>query len=132
MGMSLEQLGKLCEIANALGGQVHFTSDKLSFNSETFIIKAPYKWELEDLYGLAHEIGHLKDHLDQELDYDLWRNDSAYRLNVEMKAWTYSYAILTEAGIDTAKWSSHVNEKLSTYLDFPYQSLDALNEMAAI
>ncbi|XJZ28729.1 hypothetical protein ACF5W4_08065 [Bacillota bacterium Lsc_1132] len=39
-----------------------------------------------DLYGLAHEIGHVKDHLEHELDYHLWRNDSAYRLSVEMKA----------------------------------------------
>ncbi|MFS0784272.1 hypothetical protein [Bacillus sp. 1P06AnD] len=125
--MSKEQLGHLCKVANGLGANVLFTEDKkLCFNSETLMITAPFKWDIEDLYGLAHEIGHLKDHLEQELDYDLWRNNSAYRLNVEMKAWTHSYGILVEAGIDTSCWNSHVNQKLSSYLNFAYQSLDAL------
>lgn len=128
--MSQDQLSKLSEIAHSLGGNVLFSSDQLSFNSDTLTIKAPFKWEMEDLYGLAHEIGHLKDHLENGLDYDLWRNNSSYRLQAEMKAWTNSYDILIEAGIDTANWSSHVKEKLSTYLDFPYQSLDALEEAA--
>ncbi|MGM9924997.1 MAG: hypothetical protein ACI35R_12200 [Bacillus sp. (in: firmicutes)] len=130
--MKQEQLGKLCEIVNALGGNVNFTADKkLSFNSDTLTINAPFKWEMEDLYGLAHEIGHLKDHLETALDYDLWRHNSAYRLNIEMKAWTHSYEILNMAGVDTSYWSNHVNQKLSSYLNFPYQSLDALEEAAA-
>ncbi|MED4452784.1 hypothetical protein [Metabacillus fastidiosus] len=124
--MSEDQLGKLCDIVSALGGNVNFTAEKLCFNSETLTIHVPFKWGLEDLYGLAHEIGHLKDHLENELDYDLWRNNSAYRLTVEMRAWTYSYDILMEAGIHTSNWSNHVNQKLSSYLNFPYQSLDAL------
>lgn len=128
--MNQEKLSQLCEIANTLGGNVNFTSEKLSFNSDTLTIKAPFKWELEDLYGLAHEIGHLKDHLENRLDYDLWRNNSAYRLSVEMKAWTNSYEILTQAGIDTTDWTHHVNQKLSSYLEFPYQSLDSLEEEA--
>lgn len=130
--MSKEQLGKLCEIATSFGGNVIFSTEKTCFNSDTLTVYVPFKSELEDLYGLAHEIGHLKDHLENGLDYDLWRNNSAYRLNVEMKAWTLSYDILTMAGIDTSKWSGHVSEKLSSYMNFPYQSLDSLEEPAAM
>lgn len=124
--MSQDQLDHLCKIANSHGGTVIISSNPLSFNSDTLTIKAPFKWEIEDLYGLAHEIGHLIDHLENKLDYNLWRNNAAYRLNAEMKAWTNSYDILIKAGIDTSHWSNHVRQKLSTYLEFPYQSLDAL------
>ncbi|WP_050614532.1 hypothetical protein [Bacillus testis] len=131
--MSQQHLYQLCEVVNTLGGNVNFTDEKpLSFNSDTLTITVPFKWELEDLYGLAHEIGHLKDHLDSELDYGLWRDNSAYRLSVEMRAWTFSYDILTRVGINTTNWSNHVNQKLSSYLNFPYQSLDQLDEATAV
>lgn len=104
-----EQLG--CRV-------VYDSSKKISFNAN-MIITVPYTITLENAYALAHEIGHVIDFINGELDYEKWLNDWAYRVNAEMSAWVHAYKLLNELNISMENWNSHVDSKLTNYFKLP-------------
>jgi hypothetical protein len=113
---------KLVKFVESKGCKVIFDSTKkISFNSSKLTITVPQSITLENAYALAHEIGHLIDHLNNDLDHDRWLNDMSYRVNAEMSAWVHAYKLLNELDVSLDDYHAHVNSKLSTY--FTYQSV---------
>ncbi|MCF6411963.1 hypothetical protein [Pseudalkalibacillus salsuginis] len=106
---------KLVEVAEKMDCKVVFGGDKkISFNPN-MTITVPLSATLENAYALAHEIGHLIDYKNGELDHDSWLNDWSYRVTVEMSAWVHAYKLLSRLGISTDGYHAHVEQKLSTY-----------------
>lgn len=123
-----DKLNQLVIFAKEFGAKVELDNNqKTRFNKDTMTIYAPLSTTSYALYSLAHEIGHLKDYSLDQLDYNEWYLNSAYRINAEMKAWTYAYVFLKEVGIDLTGWREHVGKMLNTYLQYEYDSLDKVN-----
>jgi len=108
----------LVKKAESLGCTVIFDSkSRISFKPD-MTITVPLSTTLENTYALAHEMGHLIDFKNGELDYDRWLSDQSYRVTKEMSAWVNAYAILSEMDIPLESWHIHVNAKLSTYFTY--------------
>lgn len=120
--VTLESFKKLAAFVESKGCKVIFDENKkISFNSSKMTITVPQSISLENVYALAHEIGHLIDHLNGELDHDQWLNDMSYRITAEMSAWVHAYKLLSELDISLDNYHAHVNSKLSSY--FKYQNV---------
>ncbi|MFT8322975.1 MAG: hypothetical protein ABF649_19075 [Bacillus sp. (in: firmicutes)] len=101
--------------AEELGCRVVYdSSKKISFNAKMYIT-IPYLITLENTFALAHEIGHVMDYVNGELDYDKWLNDWSYRVHAEMSAWVHAYKLLSELDVPLDGWKNHVNSKLTNY-----------------
>ncbi|MEK4668822.1 hypothetical protein [Niallia sp. FSL R7-0271] len=105
--------------AEQLGCKVVYDADKkISFNANMYIT-VPFLITLENTYALAHEIGHVMDYVNGDLDYDKWLNDWSYRVNAEMSAWVNAYKLLNELGVSLDHWQAHVDSKLRNYFILP-------------
>ncbi|KAB7666443.1 hypothetical protein F9279_17495 [Bacillus sp. B1-b2] len=110
---------KVVKVAEDLGcSVVYHPTKKISFNTNMHIT-VPYEFTLENTYALAHEIGHVIDFRNGELDHDYWLNDWSYRVNAEMSAWVHAYKVLKQLNIPLDHWQTHVNDKLSNYFLLP-------------
>lgn len=110
---------KVVKVAHDLGcNVVYHPTKKISFNTNMYIT-VPYEFTLENIYALAHEIGHVIDYRNGELEHDYWLNDWSYRVNAEMSAWVHAYKILKKLNIPLDRWQTHVNDKLSNYFLLP-------------
>ena len=119
MMISREKFMRVVEIAEKLECKVIYDSTKkISFNTKMYIT-IPYHFTLENTYGLAHEIGHVIDYVNGELDHDKWLHDWSYRVNSEMSAWVHAYKLLEKLEIPLHNWQTHVNEKLANYFILP-------------
>ena len=109
---------RLVEEAEKLNCKVILDSKKkINFNPN-MSITIPLSTTLENVYAFAHEIGHLIDFVNGELDYDQWLNDWSYRITAEMSAWVHAYKVLQELNVPLEDWKSHVESKLSTYFKY--------------
>jgi Zn-dependent peptidase ImmA (M78 family) len=112
-----EQQDKLVKIAKDLGCEVSFTHTRaIAFNINMIIFVHPNS-TIETIYAFAHEIGHLIDYKKGILNYEDWKNDSAYRINAEMSAWVNAYELLKDMNVPLEEWNNHVAKKLSTYFE---------------
>lgn len=103
--------------ANELGCEIFYESNrKISFNTSMKIFIPPI-YTLENLYALAHEMGHLIDYIDGKLDHNKWFEDINYRISAEMRAWINSYNLLVEVDAPLDNWKQHVQDKLFTYFE---------------
>ena len=119
MIISREKFMKIANVAEELGCKVVYDSTKkISFNTRMYIT-VPYEFTLENAYALAHEIGHVIDYVNDELDHDKWFHDWSYRVNAEMSAWVHAYKLLEKLEIPLHHWQSHVNSKLANYFILP-------------
>ncbi|WP_445492434.1 hypothetical protein [Niallia sp. 03133] len=117
--ISIDKFLEVVAKAEELGCKVIYdSSKKISFNA-SMIITIPYLITLENTYALAHEIGHVIDYVNEELDYDKWLNDWSYRVNAEMSAWVHAYKLLNDLGVPLDGWNNHVNSKLKNYFTLP-------------
>ena len=117
--ISKEKFMEVVKIAEDLGCKVVFHSTKkISFNTDMYIT-VPYEFTLENTYALAHEIGHVIDFINGELDHDHWLNEWSYRVNAEMSAWVHAYKLLKTVNVPLDHWQTHVNNKLSNYFLLP-------------
>jgi hypothetical protein len=113
-GVFMELVGT----AEKMGCKVIFDSKKkISFKPD-MTITVPLSTTLENAYALAHEIGHLMDFLQDDLEYDTWLHDMSYRVTKEMSAWVHAYKVLKELGIPLESYHEHVDSKLSTYFKY--------------
>lgn len=112
------KMNELIDKAESLGCRVILTYDKrICFNTNYEIFIPPIA-DLENMYALAHEMGHLIDYLEGTLDYNVWLDNRQYRINAEMKAWVNAYSLLKEIDVPFVNWEKHVQEKLFTYFEF--------------
>ncbi|MGG3571840.1 hypothetical protein ABES80_04955 [Bacillus gobiensis] len=117
--VTFETYMKLVAFVESKGCKVIFDENKkISFNLSKMTITVPQSITLENAYALAHEIGHLIDHLNNELDHDKWLNDMSYRITAEMSAWVHAYKLLSHLDISLDKYHTHVNSKLSSYFKY--------------
>lgn len=108
-------LSRLSEKAQLLGCDVCFTAlRKVAFNTEMVIFVPPTR-TMENVFAFSHEIGHLIDYLNGDLDYNLWKTDYNYRITAEMRAWSFSYSVLKEIDSPMDGWHEHAQKKLNTY-----------------
>lgn len=106
---------ELVKIAEEMNCRVIFSSrERISFKIN-MTITVPMSTTLDNVYALAHEIGHLIDYVNDDLDYDKWLSDWSYRIHAEMSAWVNAYKVLRKLDIPLDGWKEHVDEKLSTY-----------------
>jgi hypothetical protein len=111
------EMDKLRKITEDLGCEVNFTTARaIAFNLNMVIYVSPLA-SIENIYAFAHEIGHLMDFREGNLDHRMWLNDPSYRITAEMRAWEKSYHILVNLGVPMESWMRHVKEKLGTYFD---------------
>jgi len=117
--ISIDKFLQVVQKAEELGCKVVYDSrKKISFNANMYIT-IPYEISLENTYALAHEIGHVLDFVQGDLDYDKWLNDWSYRVNAEMSAWVHAYKLLNELEVPLNNWKNHVDSKLSNYFKLP-------------
>lgn len=108
----------LVHMAEELDCKVIYDSKKkINFNPN-MSITIPLSTTSENIYAFAHEIGHLIDFVNGELDYDRWLNDWSYRINAEMSAWVHAYKILQELDVPLEDWKHHVESKLFSYFKY--------------
>lgn len=96
---------------------IYDSKKKINFNPN-MSITIPLSTTCENIYAFAHEIGHLIDFVNGELDYDRWLNDWSYRINAEMSAWVHAYKILQELNVPLEDWKAHVESKLFSYFKY--------------
>src|SRR4051812_12060036 len=97
-------MNTLIEMVESMGGSVRFSYDKrVSFRPDLTVTVPPIA-DLENLYALAHETGHLIDYLEGSLDYDMWLSNRPYRINAEMKAWVNAYQLLKKMDAPLDEW----------------------------
>jgi len=96
---------------------IYDSKKKINFNPN-MSITIPLSTTSENIYAFAHEIGHLIDFVNGELDYDSWLNDWSYRINAEMSAWVHAYKILQELDVPLEDWKAHVESKLFSYFKY--------------
>jgi hypothetical protein len=114
---------RLVEEAEKLNCRVIYDSKKkINFNPN-MSITIPLSTTLDNIYAFAHEVGHLIDFVNGELDYEKWLNDWSYRITAEMSAWVHAYKILKNLNVPLDGWKDHVDSKLSTY--FKYHEVTA-------
>ncbi|WP_400242937.1 hypothetical protein AB3U99_18005 [Niallia sp. JL1B1071] len=119
MMISREKFMKVVSFAEDLGCKVVYDSTKkISFNTKMYIT-VPYQFSLENTYALAHEIGHVIDYVNGELNHDKWLHDWSYRVNAETSAWVHAYKLLEKLEIPLHHWQTHVNDKLANYFILP-------------
>jgi len=113
--LSEDKFLEVVKIAEDFGCKVVYDATrKISFNTNMYIT-IPYYFSLENTYALAHEIGHLIDYKNGDLDHDKWLNNWSYRVNAEMSAWVHGYKLLNKLNIPLDNWQTHVNNKLANY-----------------
>ncbi|WP_210367002.1 hypothetical protein [Bacillus sp. REN3] len=95
---------------------------KICFNPD-MSITVPLSTTLENIYAFAHEIGHLIDFANGELEYEKWLNDWSYRITKEMSAWVHAYKLLEGLDVPLDGWKEHVEMKLISY--FKYEKVIA-------
>ncbi|PFN98066.1 hypothetical protein COJ85_21320 [Bacillus sp. AFS076308] len=111
-------MNALIDIVESMGGRVRLsTENRVSFKPDLTVTVPPVA-ELENLYALAHETGHLIDYIEGNLDYDSWISNRPYRINAEMKAWVNAYHLLKEMDAPLEEWEQHVQKKLFTYFQY--------------
>ncbi|AYV67571.1 hypothetical protein C2I06_12240 [Niallia circulans] len=119
MKVTREKFMNVVKVAEELGCKVAYDSTKkISFNTNMYIT-VPYQFSLENIYALAHEIGHVIDYVNGDLDHDKWLHDWSYRVNAEMSAWVHAYKILEKNAVPLHHWQTHVNAKLANYFILP-------------
>ena len=112
------KMNDLIDKAESLGCKVVLTYDKRICFTPSRIIYIPPIADLDTMYALAHEMGHLLDYLDETLDYDSWKTNKQYRINAEMKAWINAFALLKEVDAPFENWEKHIQAKLFTYFEY--------------
>ncbi|KKK36716.1 hypothetical protein WQ57_17805 [Mesobacillus campisalis] len=109
---------ELVAVAEQMGCCVIYNQKKKVTFNINMSITIPLSTTLENAYALAHEIGHLIDYVNGELDYDNWLKDRSYRIHAEMSAWVHAYKLLDSLDIPLHKWKHHVQVNLGTYLEY--------------
>ncbi|WP_088007883.1 hypothetical protein [Indiicoccus explosivorum] len=109
---------KLLDFAEQKGCRIiHDDTHRICFNAN-MSITVPIEVTRENLFALAHEIGHLIDYVNGELDHAQWLHDDAYRITAEMSAWVNAHRLLKDLGIPTEGYRGHVDSKLSSYFKY--------------